>query len=175
MASAGSRRVAFFLRRSWPPLAQIACAVAREDIIFSTSKQYPSTAVVVLLNYGTGAEERRVLLALFVWAVIQRSNTNPAQLINTGSRERRGRNNDAVKSGFMNMEQCLILHYYGCYLKHTPCFCAGDCYFLSSVWIEPVIVLIEALKDFSWNEIENTKGRILDQFLEGAVVRRVQK
>lgn len=107
----------------------------------------------------------------FVWAVIQGSNTNPAQLINTGSRERRGRNNDAVKSGFMNMEQCLILHYYGCYLKHTPSFFAGDCYFLSSVWMEPVIVLIEALKDFSWNEMKNTKGRILDEFLEEAVVR----
>lgn len=157
MASGGSRRATFFLGHSWPRLTQIACAVAREDIIFSTPKQYPSVAVVVLLNYGTGAEERRVLLALFVWAVIQGSNTKLAQLINTGSRERRGRNNDAVKSGFMNMEQCLILHYYGCYLKHTPCFFAGDCYFLSSVWMEPVIVLIEALKDFSWNEMENTK------------------
>lgn len=41
--------------------------------------------------------------------------------------------------------------------------------------MEPVIVLTEALKGFSWNEIENTKGRILDQFLEEAVVRRVQK
>lgn len=126
MASAGSRRATFFLGHSWPPLTQIACAVAREDIIFSTAKQYPSMAVVVLLNYGTGAEERRVLLALFEWAVIQRPNTNPAQLINTGSRERRGRNNDAVKSGFMNMEQCLILHYYGCYLKtYSLLFCWG--------------------------------------------------
>lgn len=103
-------------------------------------------AVVVLLSYGTGAGERAVLLALFVWAVIQRSNTNPAQLINAGSRERRGRNNDAVKSGFMNMEQCLILHYYGCYLKRTPCLRAGDCYFLRSVWMGPVMVLTRAFK-----------------------------
>lgn len=50
--------------------------------------QYSSIAVVALLNYGAGAEERELLLALFVRAVIQRSNTNPAQLINTGSRER---------------------------------------------------------------------------------------
>lgn len=103
-------------------------------------------AVVALLNYGSGAEGRAVLLALFVRAVIQRSNTNPAQLISAGSRERRGRNNDAVKSGFMNMEQCLILHYYGCYLKHTPGLCAGDCYFLSFVWMEPVMVLTRAFK-----------------------------
>lgn len=116
-------------------------------------------AGVALLNYGAGSEERALLLVLFVWAVIHRSNTNPAQLINAGSRERRGRNNDAVKSGFMNMEQCLILHYYGCYLKHTPCLCAGDCYFLNSVWMEPVMVLTRALKGFSWEVFWSSSWR----------------
>lgn len=128
-----------------------------EDTGFGAPKQYSSLEIVVQLNDGAGTE-RRAFLALFVRAVIQRSNTNPAQLINTGSGERRGRNNDAVKSGFMNMEHCLILHYYGCYLKHTPRLCAGDRYFLSAVWMEQAMMLTRALKGLSWDEMENTKG-----------------
>lgn len=85
----------------------------------------------------------------------------------------------------MNMEQCLILHYYGSYLKHTPRLCAGDCYFLSSVWMEPAVMLTRALESLSWDEaenakrgckkIENTKGGVWDQSGERGVVRRGQK
>lgn len=85
----------------------------------------------------------------------------------------------------MNMEQCLILHYYGSYLKRTPSLCAVDCYFLSSVWMEPAVMLTRALKSLSWdeaenakggcNETENTRGGVWDQSGERGVVRRVQK
>lgn len=171
MANSGGRGATFSLRHSWPPPTQIACTTARERTFDSVHQSH--IPVAAQLNYGNGAEERAVL-ALFVQAVIQVSTTNPAQLINTGSRERRSRNNDAVKSSFMNMEQCLILHYYGCYFKHTPHLCAGDCYFLSCLdWASDGAD--KSFKGCSWNEIKNTKGSFLEQFLEGYVVRTVQK